>query len=216
MACIMILKRKLLFVFSLIIMFGLMLSAYFIIKNYKTEASELYNRGEVIHKISINKDINNDRNNEKITLTVYEQDSKYRSFLSILSNHFKKSEIELTGFEEDLTFCPTTFIEHNSTGLIVCLFGEVGVHSENIQFVNLNTLNFISIINNSGESLKNISCDLPYFNLVEKEGMEQFYLDNRNYDKNPLVDIIRSYYYLDNGVFRYLKTEQISVDAEIK
>jgi len=212
----MTLKRKITFVFAIIIFLGLLLSAFFIIKNYSAGADELFDRGEVIHKISLKKDINKDKNKEKLTLTVHKKDDNYRSFLSVSSGYFDNKEVELLGFEEDLTFCPTAFIGENNNNSFVCLFGEVGVHSENIQFVNLNSMEFVPIINNSGDSLKNISCDLPYFELLEKDGQEQLYLDNRNYDKNPLVDIIRTYYYLDNDVFKYLKSEQISTDGDIK
>lgn len=212
----MTLKRRL-FYGSLVITVVLLLGVSFIVIKYmNASASENDIRGKVVWQTTSLKDYDDDGKKDKLVLKSYLNGDVYSNYISLESGLFKKREKRLTGFESDLVFCPQKEMMKRDDELI-CIFGEVGVHSENIQFLRFNDFGNIKFVDEVGRRSDNMSFDAPYFNFaVDGTGKEMLYFDNRDYDKDPLVDMIRSYYNFDGEVLQFIKKENISMEGSIK
>jgi hypothetical protein len=64
---------------------------------------------------------------------------------------------------------------------------------------------------NDDSTQNRIISDVPSFGFLDlnKDNLDEFYVDNRNYEKDPTLDIFRSYYYFREGIFVYDHTEEI-------
>lgn len=212
----MILKRRLFYSALVMIAIMVLIILFVVIKNFNASASEIQTRGKLVWQTSMLQDFNNDGKTEKLFLRAYQQADRFSSYISLERGLFYKREKQLIGFEDDLVFCPQKKFEEKQNN-IICVFGEVGVHSENIQFINFDDFSYVIFVDEDGRKRDNITFDAPYFNFeVDEEMREVVFFDSRNYDADPLVDIIRSYYYLDNNVFRFLHKENISTEGSIK
>lgn len=179
-------------------------------------ASEMEDRGEVTWQISMTEDMNQDSKKEQIFVTSYLKEGSYRAFISTRDRWLRYRESELAGFESDLAFCPLKTITIDQEKAI-CVFGEVGAHAQNIQIIRWSDFSKIGFIDKKGVSNENIISDMPNFDFNYLNGDRTIiYVDNRNYEKDPLVDIIRTSYYLVNSAFKYLGEESFSIEGLIK
>lgn len=200
-----------------VIVIALLLAATFVFMKYRgASASEIETRGDVAWQTSLSEDFNKDGKKETVTLTSYSKDNKYKSYISTNQSIISKREKELIGFEEDLAFCRVKdFYQGNDS--ILCVFGEVGAHSQNIQMIKWSDFSFLKFIDQKGAAHQNIACDVPNFDFsYSTDNKLRIYFDNRDYDKDPLVDIIRSHYYLVNSSFHYDGVERIGNEGLIK
>ena len=172
----------------------------------KILADSIY--GNEIDRISRQFDVDNDGLNENITILIYQKDSKNQFYLEV--NHTKKSTVrlQLSGFENEANFCPEAFPQFNQPGRLICVFGPVGAHSENIELISyqLQTNQLTPTIFNLDQSKSdNIASDAPLFGFENNNRLE-FYVENRNYDADPTLDSLRSYYYFKDDEFLFDKT----------
>ena len=185
----------------LILILILVLSYYVYFK--RILADTIY--GSEISKITKQIDINNDGINEAIILYQYKKDSK-DIFVIDYESKSSDTKIELKGFELGADFCPDPFPKVNPNNQIVCTYGFVGAHSQNIQLFQVinDKLEIIKIANQESK-FDNISSDAPKFGFedLNQNGNLYFYLEDRNYDLDPTLDSWRSYYYFKDGEFIY-------------
>ncbi len=208
-------NRKKLIILSVVILVAVVIAGGFmLIRAGDIDASELTFRGKLIRQNFIDRDLNNDGKFEKIYLSIYQKDNIKKSYISIRDGIGKKREKMLSGFEDDLVICPNGIKPQNEENLI-CIFGEVGVHSQNIQFLRYRDLSTVNFIEKDGSIRKSMTCDVPYFDIKTDNNLE-IYFDNRNYEKDPLVDINRIHYYFNNDSFIYKNIEQLSQEGNIK
>ncbi len=209
-------KRKIVLV-VVFILFAIVIAGYYLLEKVNgIDASELSSRGKIIRQSILDKDLDNDGKTEKIYLSVYQKNNEKSSYIVVKDTVGRKREKKLSGFEEDLVICPKQ-VETQNSAEIICLFGEVGVHSQNIQFLKYDDFSFVQFVDQDGIFRDNISCDVPYFDYdVNSTNNLEIYFDNRNYDKDPIVDINRIHYYFNNDVFIYKSSEQLSQEGSIK
>lgn len=184
---------------ALILILVLVLAYYVYFK--RILADSIY--GTEISRIVRQVDINNDGANEAIILSQYKKGNK-DIFIIDYESKRNDSQIELEGFESAADFCPDPFPKVSPNKQIICTYGFVGAHSQNIQLFKIadNELKPIKIVN-QGLKLNNISSDAPKFGFedLNQNGNLYFYIDDRNYDLDPTLDSWRSYYYFRDGEF---------------
>lgn len=197
----MIRPRTIYLIISLVLILILLLTLSYYIYFKRILADTIY--GTEISKITKQTDINNDGVNEAIILSQYKKDNSDLFFVNYESRS-SDSEIELSGFESVVDFCPDPFPTISPDKRIVCLYGYVGVHSQNIQLFQIidNQLEILYIVNQESK-LSNIFSDAPKFGFedLNQSANLYFYIDNRNYDLDPTLDSWRLYYYFKDGEF---------------
>lgn len=210
------LQQKIGFVLFALFFVLLLGAAYVYIRQKGISASELQDRGSIVWQTSTSEDFNNDGKQEKVVLTSYKKGDSYSAYISGDNKLLSKREGELSGFEDDLAFCRIKDISLGGDSAI-CIFGEVGAHSENVQVIRWSDFSPFDFVDQSGAHHANISCDVPNFDFdyTSKQKLK-IYFDNRDYDKNPLVDIIRTHYYLENNAFKFDQSERLSNEGMIK
>ena len=157
------------------------------------------------------KEINIVLNKKKFRFVIksYIENGINRNYL-IKGNIFKTKVMELIGFEENINSCqkPTPKLNDKE---IICLVGDVGVHSQAITFVDEN----ISIvkINKAGIIEKFITSDVPNYLIQDynNDGYDDLIVDDRDYDNNPMTDVIRTYYLGSTDGFTFDKKELVEV-----
>lgn len=152
-------------------------------------------------------------------LVTYKLDNKLSFYLQTERSLFSVSEVKLSGFEKDINFCNASILNFSSEVSAVCVYGDVGVHSRNIQLIRFSSedLKPIPFIK-ADKSSNNVFSDTPDFGFIDKDstGRSGFFIDNRNYAKNPVVDNIRSYYYFSNMALVFDRDKEIeSVNSDI-
>lgn len=179
-------------------------------------ASELENRGEIKWQISTTEDFNNDGRKENLLVTSYGKGSSHSVYISARDSLLHYREKLLVGFEEDLAFCPMKILDIGGEKA-VCVFGEVGAHSQNIQIIKWRNFEAVNFVTQDGKVVSNMLTDVPDFDFnYAKTDKLKIYVDNRDYDSDPLVDIIRTYYYLGNSTFHFDGSEHIGSEGLIK
>lgn len=150
-----------------------------------------------------------DEKNIKFAIKSYKNDEITTSYL-FFSNVFKIKRVQLVGFEDDINLCGNPVIKLGGKDAI-CLVGDVGAHSQNIALVN-NGISLVEILEENS-NLKNVITDSPnYFFLDYNEDSElDLIIDNRDYEKDPLVNAIRKYYRWAGSGFVFDKVEDIAV-----
>ena len=150
-------------------------------------------------------------NNKKMKFSVksYSKDSSEKKYL-FYSTLFKTKRIYLSGFEDEINLCAKPVLKVIG-GEAICLFGDVGAHSQNLVFVN-DDFSLISIINKDIIA-QNTVTDTPNYQILDynNDGIDDFYVDSRNYDKNPIIDMIRDYYRGEKGKFVFDRQEDVEV-----
>lgn len=159
--------------------------------------------GPEINKTVKQVDFNGDGINEAIIVSEHQKNGN-NIFLLEYKSKKEIFTLELKGFESIVDFCPDPFPKMNDSTRIICLYGPVGVHSQNVEFVRLINSQLKSIDINSGDTkLANISSDAPKFGFedLNQDGNLYLYIDDRNYDLDPILDSWRSYYYFKDNEF---------------
>lgn len=174
--------------------------------------------GTEIARQSRSWDLNSNGVEESVFVIKYRNGSRNNFILTVIATNNKKYSLNLSGFEDEVSFCPGNELVTIDQQKVICLSGYVGVHSENIQLVEFNgvTLKPIRFLND--ESVQdNIFSDAPAFGFkdVNNDNLIEFYTDNRNYDKDPVLDTLRSYYYFIDGAFRFNNVESIHYNEQI-
>jgi len=196
---------------------ALIIALLYFIFNDGIFADENFNRGEVIDQISYSYNFDKTSDDEEILISKYKKDNSYDFYLEI--NNKPRQYLLLEGFESDVTFCEQEILEIDSDNCAVCVTGFVGAHSKNLQLIKYNNyqLSFYQFTK-EGVSTNNIYSDSPNFGFYDftSDSKLDLIIDYRNYDKNPLEDIERMYYYFntDNG-FIYDGFEEINQSSSI-
>lgn len=158
------------------------------------------------------KDIEVDINgrSEKFFIEQYKSNDDYQYFL-VRKNFFgSKDRIKLSGFENEVSLCEQKMIRLQSNDEAICLVGDVGVHSRNVQVIKYLDGHF-SVVSFSKESTsENITTDVPYFHFNEDNGKTKLIIDQRNYDLDPLNSAIRSSYKISDKGFVFDEEENIT------
>lgn len=150
-------------------------------------------------------------NNKKFKFRIksYSKDGLNKNYI-IRSSFFKTKQVELLGFEDDYNLCskPTIKLKDKE---IICLLGDVGVHSQVVSFINQDLSNVA--INDNGAIKYSLTTDTPSYQILDynNDGYDDLIIDNRDYDKNPLVNIHRAYYSSTNNGFIFDKVERVEV-----
>ncbi len=122
--------------------------------------------------------------------------------------------LKLTGFEDDLDLCKDQIIKlANNAGSAICLVGDAGVHSQNIELVRYADGKLSNIKFSGGDtSGNNIFTDVPNLSFIDRnnDGFLDLFVDGRNYDKDPITESVRSYYKNDGLEFIFDGTENIT------
>jgi len=127
------------------------------------------------------------------------------------SDFWQIKRLRVDGFEDLAAVCSQPTFQIGGTN-IMCLRGYVGAHSENVVMINLDK--FIPIEFADDENIDyNIISDAPYF-VFDTALPGELAADMRNYDKNPLIDSIRSYFKWDGTKFAFDKSEEITYDEK--
>lgn len=210
-------KKILWVVFSVVFLIILLAFALVMFRN-GIFASEIENRGKIIDQLRTEADLDKDGKSEKILATVYEGSKKdYNSFyLDVKKSLFENYSSVLSGFEKEISFCPEVITSKDGFPNLFCITGYVGAHSQNTQLFSLQNEQLITIKFSRDTELSNsISSDLPNFsfNLESNSGKLEFYIDNRNYNKNPLVDIKRNYYYFNNNLMIFDREQDMEYNG---
>jgi len=147
------------------------------------------------------------------TLSKYKSTDGFDFVLSKKSFIGKEESIKLSGFEEDLSLCQESFIRLSDNATGICLAGDAGVHSQNIQLIKYSNDKFSNVeIKNNNESDVNFYSDVPnfYFEDRNKDGLLDLVVDARNYDADPITEAIRSYYLNSSSGFVFDGKENIA------
>lgn len=173
--------------------------------------------GLEISRQSKNWDVDSDDHKEAVSLAKYQNGSKNTFRLIVAKDNGKNYSLELTGFESEVGFCKDNELIPIEQFKIICLSGYVGVHSQNIQLLLFDGTNLKPIQFKNSESSENrITSDVPNFAFTDlnNDNLNELYIDNRDYEKDPVLDILRSYYYFIDGVFRYNNVESIHINEQ--
>lgn len=148
--------------------------------------------------------------NVKFSIKSYFKNGSNKNYLFSEASLFKVKKIELLGFEEDVNLCSKSTLELGREEGI-CLVGDVGAHSQNIAFLNTNMS--LLKIHEAGNELYSIVSDLPSYQITDynSDGSDDLIIYNRDYDKNPLVDSIKSYYLWAGDGYAFDKAENVAV-----
>lgn len=139
--------------------------------------------------------------------------------ISYKTGFFSNKNLKLTGFEEDIKECQDQPVDLGKTGRAICLIGDTGVHSQNIQFIRkagTGELEVIPFIRGENKT-DNLTSDLPKF--IKKDfnndGILDLAVENRNYEADPLHDAIREIYLGSAVGFIFDRAENIQYDIDI-
>jgi hypothetical protein len=184
----------------------LIIAALFLVI-FKQKISADSDFGELIKTGKIT--VNIDGKETKYELRQYKSNDQIKNYL-FSNKTLTISSIELPGFENGVEPCSEDLLKSSD---VICFAGDVGVHSRNIVLVRYEDSK-MSLINFSGkESIsQNITSDVPNFQFQQDdEGKIQgLSVDNRDYDKDPLKDSIRTIYRFENNSFLFDREENVS------
>lgn len=167
--------------------------------------------GEPSFENSADVDINSDGKAEKLSLKIYQTGITYESFL-VVDNFWGPRSLELNGFENEVNFCQEKTYDFSGQRLL-CLVGDVGAHSRNIQFIawkngSLQAVNF----EEDRKVTANLISDQPNFQIFAAEN--KVTSDMRNYELDPMSNITRKTYSFNSGVFTFSGAEDIVYSEE--
>jgi len=165
------------------------------------------------------KDFSSELDLPKGTVTLEEQGQKDKSSFKITRRIWLfQRTLNLTGFEEEVNLCADHRINFPENSDLICLTGEVGAHSMNLQIIRLTSsgLRAVSFKTDNGSNSDNITSDLPFFSFkdVNNDRMIDLIVYNRDYDSDPLLYAIKSYYTRDQeGNYRFDSKERIGYNV---
>lgn len=160
-------------------------------------------------------DLDGNNFNEKVSLVKYNDNSKADFVLNVVDKNNKNHSITLDGFESETSFCRNNEKIQIGQKTFICISGYVGAHSQNIQLISFEDgkLTAATFVDNDS-SQNRVSSDAPNFGFINSGEKTGIYIDNRNYDKDPTLDIIRSYYYFKEDAFVFDHSEEINYSNE--
>lgn len=204
--------KKKIFVAIIVIFVAGAISLIFLFRN-SIFADQL--RGDKVYENSISKDINQDGKSEDISVMFYSKNGKSSNYLTISGSKVKTASIKLSGFEDNVRFCEQSIYQFEADQ-IICVVGEVGVHSENLQFAKYKDgkISMVQFVK-EGSSSPNIVSDVPKFSTSNLDS-DQFFVDNRNYDLNPVNDAVQSIYKYQDGGFTFIESKDIVYSSAIE
>lgn len=153
------------------------------------------------------------------TVTLAQQKQEEKSSFKVIRHYWMfKRAVGLTGFEEEVNLCTNHQIDFPKNSDSVCLTGEVGVHSMNLQIIRLAGLGLkaASFSPMTGSSSDNISSDLPFFSFkdINNDSIIDLAVYNRDYDSDPLKYAMKSYYLGDQkGDYHFDSKERIAYNV---
>lgn len=126
----------------------------------------------------------------------------------IISRQKNRAEkiLPLSGFEDEVNQCERPIVNFGNVRAI-CLKGVVGVHSQNLEFVNIETLDSVNF-KDGEEQYSSVVSDVPSFQIKE----DILFVDMRNYDSDPLREAIRLSFNFVDDKFVFDKKENITYD----
>ena len=149
-------------------------------------------------------------NNKKFRFTVksYSKNGNDNNYL-FQRDFFRIKQTQLFGFEDEYNLCskPTLKLKDKE---IICLVGDVGVHSQAISLVRQD-LSLVKINNNV--STNYLTSDVPNYQIQDynNDSYDDLIVDDRDYDKNPMIDVVRRYYSGGPTSFIFDKEERVEV-----
>ncbi len=165
---------------------------------------------------------NNDNNTQldlvsgdgsKTAFILKKTNGKFRLEYQGLFN-FKKS-YPLSNFRENANFCPVSiFSPSTAQADLICVTGDAGVHSQQIEIFRYEGkgISPLQFTDNSNVKTDTLVSDAPKFQLSDynNDGKVDVISENRNYDKNPVMDVVRYYYKYESSKFVFDKQEKVS------
>ena len=182
-------------------------------------ADDTFVAGKPETQLDHSEDVDGDGDAEKISLLTYKVDEEKIFILEIRDSIFSKRRLVLENFEIDLRFCNSPMIDANEKGRYICVVGFVGMHSERVEVIKFSNNSFKKIYFQRDNLLSdNMISDAPNVIVDNKdEGSVKICVDNRNYDKNPLLDFFRTCYILNDKnelLFESISSETMREDTE--
>ena len=147
----------------------------------------------------------------KFKIETYSDAEGFSSYI-IKKNFAHIEKLKLTGFEHDINFHKERSANIDNNELLL-LFGDVGVHAQNIQIVKVfdGKMKIVKIEENKN-LLDNTISDVPSFAVVDD--MKTLTIDLRDYDKDPTMFSKRNFYKWQGGRFVFDKVEDFSYNGE--
>lgn len=124
-------------------------------------------------------------------------------FLTLDQTH--SDQIALIGFEDNIEFCTLPDSIKSTSPQLICLWGDVGVHSKNLQTYRYEGGRLLGVeFKRDSQIDTNMTSDVPDFRFSsDSTGSVIFQVLDRDYDRNPLIDAISSSYRLDGDRFLF-------------
>lgn len=152
--------------------------------------------------------------NKKVSFALnrYNNNGKIEYALSTKKIIGQKSSVKLAGFESTVSLCKDNPIKLQK-GYAICLIGNVGAHSQNLELVQYFDHNLTDIKVTNGDSIEsNVVSDVPSFSFTDKnnDSFLDLIADQRDYDTDPLNNSIRSNYLSSESGFVFDGKENIT------
>jgi len=159
---------------------------------------------------------------EDIFLALGNQDKKFsieiyaegltRNAYFIGKTLFSKNKLKLSGFERDIKIY-SQGTENIGERYFVCLYGDVGVHSQNIEIVAIEKDRLKPVkIKSKEDNSENIVSDYPGFSFKKEEDNLILTVDQRDYDKDPTLFSKREKYIYNGELFIFDSEVEIPYD----
>jgi len=112
-----------------------------------------------------------------------------------------KEPVILSGFDGEVKPCSAEQVYGKIPW--ICLIGDAGVHGQKIVLLDQNLKSII--FEDRSTKVTSLTSDLPRFSVLADEVTADF----RNYDADPLKNLIRFHYRIEGGAFRFDRTENL-------
>lgn len=165
--------------------------------------------GNVLQTVDLSSEVN--LRADSLILESFGQDLGYVHRLTYKNGLFGRSYLNLSGFETEAMPCHSRGIQFSLNSKSICLTGNVGVHSMNLQIITVSSKLAPVKYEMDGILRENVTSDLPLFKFVD-DGVEVY---NRDYDSDPLTKAIKDTYLRNSsGNFVFDKKEHIEYDNQ--
>jgi len=208
-------NRKIIYIVISVAIFlaGLSTAVYSLIRNgIFADSSQGY-----YDQIKLTENVDSNDKKESININVSKNGEVFSFVLEVKNGRKLLSRIDLSGFENIIGYCETPVLNLSDGKKAICVSGYVGAHSENLQIIKFDGKLTPIPFNQEGSPILNMVTDTPHYILIEKNGIfEGIEIDSRNYDKDPVVDIRRSRYYLVNEELTLRNREEIKMPSVLE
>jgi len=180
---------------------------------FRGDLSRNVPKGDIVSEKIIHLNLDQDKKDESVSLKSYKEGDNTIFILTISKSWFLAQSVSLSGFQDEVKFCDPVSYNFSDDNLL-CLIGNVGAHSQNIQFVAYKDrkIDVVKFKTESGETANMVS-DEPNFAI--NHDLNLIHVDNRNYELDPLSDALRTTYRYRNGVFTFVETSDIVLGSSI-